>query len=233
MQMVFQDPFASLNPRHRIGRILTDPLKVHGVRDRRERVRRAREVLDWVGLPTGAYDRWPHEFSGGQRQRIGIARALILGPQLIVCDEPVSALDLSIQAQILNLLTRMKRELNLSYVFVSHDLSVVRYISDRILVMYLGQIVESGPSASVWDRPSHPYTQSLMQSLPDPARRKPRTIDLGDLPSARDIPSGCRFHPRCPHATDLCRTAAPPPKMIAAGHVAACHYAEGCDPQLS
>ncbi|MBX3569173.1 MAG: ATP-binding cassette domain-containing protein [Rhizobiaceae bacterium] len=226
MQMVFQDPFASLNPRHTIGRILTDPLKVHGFGDRGERVRRAREVLDAVGLPKGAYDRWPHEFSGGQRQRIGIARAIILSPQLIVCDEPVSALDLSIQAQILNLLTRMKRELSLSYVFISHDLSVVRYIADRVLVMYLGEIIESGPSAAVWDNPSHPYTQALMQALPDPARRKPRTADLGDLPSARNIPAGCRFHPRCAHATDLCRKEPPPAKVVADGHLAACHYAD-------
>ncbi len=226
MQMVFQDPFASLNPRHSIRAVLTDPQKVHGVSDSSKRLQRAHEVLDWVGLPRAALDRWPHEFSGGQRQRIGIARALILSPDLVVCDEPVSALDLSIQAQILNLLVRMKRELDLSYLFVSHDLSVVRYFADRVLVMYLGKIVESGPSAAVWDNPSHPYTRALMEALPDPARRKPKVANLGELPSARNLPSGCRFHPRCPVATDICRSVPPPPVEVSPGHISSCHLSE-------
>jgi len=225
IQMIFQDPFASLNPRHTIRDILTAPLKVHGIGDRAERRRRIEAMIDAVGLPRESLDRYPHEFSGGQRQRIGIARALILEPELVVCDEPVSALDLSIQAQILNLLVEMKRELGLSYLFISHDLSVVRYFADRVLVMYLGKIVESADVATLWEAPSHPYTRALMDAAPDPERRRHAAPIVGDLPSAEDIPSGCRFHPRCPLATDICRSQEPEFRALATGHRVACHHA--------
>jgi peptide/nickel transport system ATP-binding protein len=227
MQMVFQDPFGSLNPRHSIRETLLGPLEVHRTGDRAARMARVREVLDWVGLPRDSLDRWPHEFSGGQRQRIGIARALVLAPELIICDEPVSALDLSIQAQILNLLATMKRDLDLSYLFISHDLSVVRYFADRVLVMYLGRIVESGTSEQIWTHPAHPYTRILLDALPDPTRRHYAVPRVGELPSARDVPPGCRFHTRCPIATDLCREKDPALRELARDHSAACHYADG------
>ena len=226
IQMIFQDPFASLNPRHKIRQILSDPLKVHGIRDAGERDRLVGDMIDRVGLPRESLERYPHEFSGGQRQRIGIARALILNPDLVVCDEPVSALDLSIQAQILNLLVGMKRDLGLSYLFISHDLSVVRYFADRVLVMYLGRIVESADNKTLWASPKHPYTQALMAAVPDPAKRRQAAPITGDLPSAQNIPKGCRFHPRCPFATDLCRSEEPQFREIGAGHRVACHYAE-------
>jgi oligopeptide/dipeptide ABC transporter ATP-binding protein len=225
IQMIFQDPFASLNPRHTIRDILAAPLKVHGVRDRAERRRRVEAIVDRVGLPREALDRYPHEFSGGQRQRIGIARALILRPELVICDEPVSALDLSIQAQILNLLVEMKKDLGLSYLFISHDLSVVRYFADRVLVMYLGRIVESAGVAELWAAPKHPYTRALMDAVPDPERRKQAAPITGDLPSPENIPAGCRFHPRCPLATDLCRSREPEFRELASGHRVACHHA--------
>jgi peptide/nickel transport system ATP-binding protein len=225
IQMIFQDPFASLNPRHTVRDILAAPLKVHGVRDRHERQRRVEEIIDRVGLPREALDRYPHEFSGGQRQRIGIARALILNPELVVCDEPVSALDLSIQAQILNLLADMKKELGLAYLFISHDLSVVRYFADRVLVMYLGKIVESADVAELWAAPKHPYTRALMDAVPDPTKRRLAAPLTGDLPSAEHIPSGCRFHPRCPLATDICRSQEPEFRSLADGHKVACHNA--------
>jgi peptide/nickel transport system ATP-binding protein len=225
-QMVFQDPFGSLNPRHTIEAILTAPLVVHGIGDRAERQRRVADMIARVGLPHDSLVRWPHEFSGGQRQRIGIARALILGPDLVVCDEPVSALDLSIQAQILNLLVGMKRDLGLSYLFISHDLSVVRWFADRVLVMYLGRIVESAPVAALWERPRHPYTRALMAAVPDPARRRHAAPLGGDLPSPQDVPTGCRFHPRCPLATDVCRSVDPPLAAAADGHAVACHHAD-------
>ena len=226
IQMIFQDPFASLNPRHKIRQILTGPLKVHGIGNRAERDRLVEEMIDRVGLPREALDRYPHEFSGGQRQRIGIARALILNPALVVCDEPVSALDLSIQAQILNLLVGMKKDLGLSYLFISHDLSVVRYFADRVLVMYLGRIVESADNASLWADPKHPYTRALMDAVPDPSRRRQAAPILGDLPSAQNIPKGCRFHPRCPLATDVCRSQEPQFRQMATGHSVACHHAQ-------
>jgi peptide/nickel transport system ATP-binding protein len=224
-QMVFQDPFASLNPRHRIRKILTDPLVVHGVRDRAERSRRVEDMVERVGLGTDALERYPHEFSGGQRQRIGIARALILEPELVICDEPVSALDLSIQAQMLNLLSRMKSDLNLSYIFISHDLSVVRYFTDRVLVMYLGRVVESAPTRALWAMPRHPYTRALMDAVPDPGRRRQTAPIRGDLPSPQNMPKGCRFHPRCPLATSLCSQEEPPLRDLADGHMVACHHA--------
>jgi len=224
MQMIFQDPFASLNPRHTIRDILTAPLKVHGFDKRRERVE---AMIDRVGLPREALDRYPHEFSGGQRQRIGIARALILQPELVICDEPVSALDLSIQAQILNLLVGMKRDFGLSYLFISHDLSVVRYFADRVLVMYLGKIVESAQIQSFQERPAHPYTRALMDAVPDPARRKQASPITGDLPSPSNIPKGCRFHPRCPLATDRCRSEEPQFRTLGPGHQVACHNVAG------
>ena len=224
-QMVFQDPFASLNPRHRIRKILTDPLIVHGLGDRNERERKVEDIVQRVGLDVGALDRYPHEFSGGQRQRIGIARALILEPELVICDEPVSALDVSIQAQTLNLLSRMKADLNLSYIFISHDLSVVRYFTDRVLVMYLGRVVESAPTRQLWSTPRHPYTRALMASVPDPARRRQAAPIKGDLPSPQDIPTGCRFHPRCPMATDLCARVEPSLETSDSGHAVACHHA--------
>ncbi|MGY2047864.1 ABC transporter ATP-binding protein [Methylobacterium sp. JK268] len=224
-QMVFQDPFASLNPRHTIAAALEGPLAVHERIGRAERRARVRAMLDRVGLPQAALSRYPHEFSGGQRQRIGIARALVLRPDLVVCDEPVSALDLSIQAQILNLLSAMKREFGLSYLFISHDLSVVNHVSDRVLVMYLGRIVETAPTRRLLGAPRHPYTRALLDAVPDPARRRQAPPLQGDLPSPTDVPPGCRFHPRCPLATDLCRREDPPLRLLAPDHAAACHHA--------
>ncbi|RWX81360.1 ATP-binding cassette domain-containing protein [Neorhizobium lilium] len=226
IQMIFQDPFASLNPRQTVRAILTAPLKVHGIGDGKRRREIVEKIAEQVGLPPDSLDRYPHEFSGGQRQRIGIARALILEPELVVCDEPVSALDLSIQAQILNLLVEMKQRLSLSYLFVSHDLSVVRYFSDRVLVMYLGKIVESAPTAALWASPAHPYTRALLAAVPDPAKRKHAAPISGDLPSPHNPPSGCRFHTRCPLATDLCRAEAPRYRSFGENHTVACHYAQ-------
>ncbi|MFJ1309208.1 ABC transporter ATP-binding protein [Agrobacterium sp. P15N1-A] len=226
IQMIFQDPFASLNPRQTVRTILTGPLKVHGIGDRARQREIVEAIVAQVGLPTDSLDRYPHEFSGGQRQRIGIARALVLEPELVVCDEPVSALDLSIQAQILNLLVEMKKRLSLSYLFVSHDLSVVRYFSDRVLVMYLGKIVESAPTSELWASPKHPYTRALLAAVPNPARRKQAAPISGDLPSPHDPPSGCRFHTRCPLATDLCREKAPDYTLFGKNHAVACHHAQ-------
>ncbi|MEF9964525.1 MAG: ATP-binding cassette domain-containing protein [Comamonas sp.] len=224
MQMIFQDPFASLNPRHSIGTILETPLQVHGLGDRAQRRRQVERLLDRVGLPRSALGRYPHEFSGGQRQRLGIARALMLQPDLVVCDEPVSALDLSIQAQILNLLVEMKREFGLSYLFISHDLSVVQYFADRVLVMYLGRIVESADRRSLWSTPRHPYTQALLDAVPDPSRHRQAAPLLGELPSPQNLPSGCRFHPRCPRATALCTQQEPLLSDSVGGHLVACHH---------
>ena len=225
MQMIFQDPFGSLNPRHTIGRILSTPLKVHGIANAARRQETVTSILEMVGLPPEAAGRYPHEFSGGQRQRIGIARAIILEPEVIVCDEPVSALDVSIQAQILNLLARLKSTLGLSYLFISHDLSVVRYFSDRIMVMYLGRIVETGTAEGVWTAPLHPYTRLLMSSVPSAERRgQPHTVAAGN--QSASAAGGCRFSPRCPLATDTCHSVVPELRPLATGHTVACHHAE-------
>jgi peptide/nickel transport system ATP-binding protein len=228
MQMVFQDPSASLNPRQTVGTLLSAPLRVHGVRGRVERRRQVVSIADRVGLPVDGLTRYPHEFSGGQKQRIGIARALILKPELVVCDEPVSALDVSIQAQILNLLVDLKSDYNLSYLFISHDLGVVRYIADRIAVMYLGRIVENAPHRSLWSRPLHPYTQGLIRAVPgqgSPGRPNRVAPIAGDMPNPLDPPAGCRFHPRCALAADICRASDPPLRSVLPGHDVACHFA--------
>jgi peptide/nickel transport system ATP-binding protein len=226
MQMIFQDPFGSLNPRQTIHTVLGTALKVHRLGDRAERRRCMEEIVARVGLPADSLDRYPHEFSGGQRQRIGIARALVLRPALIVCDEPVSALDVSIQAQILNLLVDLKRDLGLSYLFISHDLSVVRYFADRVLVMYLGRIVESASHATLWRDPRHPYTRALFAAVPstDPTHRRGPPPIKGEL-AATEIVSGCRFSSRCPIATDRCRVEEPALRSVGEGHHAACHFA--------
>jgi peptide/nickel transport system ATP-binding protein len=231
MQMVFQDPFASLNPRHSVGRIVAEPLRVHGLSSRKNAARRVRELLQIVGLPPDAASRYPHEFSGGQRQRIGLARSLALNPDFIVADEPVSALDVSIQAQIVNLLERLQREFDLTYLFIAHDLAVVRHISNRIAVMYLGSIVEVSPADELYTDPLHPYTISLLSAvpIPDPAvERQRETILLaGDLPSPANPPHACRFHTRCPYVQPTrCREEAPPLRELAPGHTVACHWAE-------
>jgi oligopeptide/dipeptide ABC transporter ATP-binding protein len=228
MQIVFQDPYASLNPRRTVEQIVGLPLQLHGIATGRSDLRdRVARMVENVGLKTAHLQRYPHQFSGGQRQRIGIARALILGPRFLVCDEPVSALDVSIQAQIIQLLADLRRELGLTYLFISHDISVIAYVSDRIAVMYLGKIVELGGVTDVLERPSHPYTQALLSAVPRlDATRGPRTRLEGDLPSPIDLPSGCAFHTRCPRARDICRQAAPPVRTIAPGHTSACHFAD-------
>jgi peptide/nickel transport system ATP-binding protein len=225
VQMVFQDPFGSLNPRQRIGTILDTPLKVHGVRDPDERRRRILDIAGKISIPPEALQRYPHEFSGGQRQRIGIARALVLNPRLVVCDEPVSALDLSIQAQILNLLVDLKKDLGLAYLFISHDLSVVRYFADRVLVMYLGRIVESADHATLWRNPRHPYTRALLAAIPS-ARldRKPAVVLAGEV--GQGVPTrGCRFRTRCPVAVKQCETDDPALRKLVDGNAVACHLA--------
>ncbi|RJF86338.1 ATP-binding cassette domain-containing protein [Oleomonas cavernae] len=235
LQMVFQDPLLSLNPRATVGRILEEPLKVHGIRNRAERRAQVEELLVKVGLPASAAARLPHEFSGGQRQRIGIARALILLPELVVCDEPVSALDLSIQAQVLNLLNDLQIDLKLSYLFISHDLGVVRHMADRVIVMYLGQVVEEGPVDLLWDGARHPYTQALIASVPaDPTgagQARPKRLAAGDVPSPVDRPAGCAFNTRCPFRQARCLEAAPPLRQVASDHAVACHFAESHLPQ--
>jgi peptide/nickel transport system ATP-binding protein len=231
MQMIFQDPFASLNPRHSVGRIVSEPLRVHGIAGRRESGKRVRELLEVVGLPADAASRYPHEFSGGQRQRVGLARALALNPDFIVCDEPVSALDVSIQAQIVNLHESLQRDFDLTYLFIAHDLAVVRHISDRIAVMYLGKIVEISPAVELYDNPLHPYTVSLLSAVPIPdpeVERERETILLvGDLPSPANPPPACRFHTRCPFVQETrCRDEEPALRKLEGGHWVACHWAE-------
>jgi peptide/nickel transport system ATP-binding protein len=211
LQIVFQDPYASLDPRMTIEAIVSEPLAIHRVGSRAERRERVIMLLSLVGLDPSAARRYPHEFSGGQRQRIGIARAIALDPKLVVLDEPVSALDVSIQSQVLNLLVDLKHRLGLSYVFISHDLSVVEHMSDEIAVMYLGRIVERGPADLVFAEPRHPYTQALVSAVldPDPLRRRPRVVLKGDQMAHDNLPPGCRFHPRCPHSMEICRKAQP------------------------
>jgi peptide/nickel transport system ATP-binding protein len=231
MQMVFQDPYASLNPRHSVGRIVGEPLRSHGLATRREADARVHDLLRTVGLPTDAAGRYPHEFSGGQRQRIGLARALAVNPDFIVADEPVSALDVSIQAQIINLLETLQEEFDLTYLFIAHDLAVVRHISDRIAVMYLGWIVEVSPADELYENPLHPYTISLLSAvpIPDPVVEKQRESILlaGDLPSPANPPEACRFHTRCPFVQPTrCREDVPPLRKLATGHEVACHWAE-------
>jgi len=229
IQLMFQDSYASLDPRMRAGSVLREPLTVQGIGTRQERVQKVAEMLDHVGLPRSAAERYPHEFSGGQRQRLGFARALILSPELIVADEPVSALDVSIQAQILNMMKRLQSQLGLTYLFISHDLGVVRYLSDKIGVMYLGKLVEVGPADEVYLRPAHPYTKGLLDSAPvaDPEAEKAKVSEgvTGELPSAINPPSGCRFRTRCPLAQEICAEEEPPLVPFAGeGHVAACHF---------
>jgi peptide/nickel transport system ATP-binding protein len=225
MQIVFQDPYSSLNPRRTIGRTLTEPLSVHGLARGGAARDAAVALLDEVGLPAAAMGRYPHEFSGGQRQRIGIARALALRPELIVADEPVSALDVSVQAQVLLLLKELQRHRGLAFVFVSHDLSVIRWFCARVAVMYLGRIVEQGPVAAVFATPHHPYTQMLRDAspIPDPRQRGVLPRVVGEIPSAAAPPPGCHFHPRCPRATEICRTTYPG-WQDRAGHGSACHH---------
>ncbi|MBV9793608.1 MAG: ATP-binding cassette domain-containing protein [Actinobacteria bacterium] len=231
MQMIFQDPYGSLNPRRRVGSIIGDPFAIQGIADGADRKKKVQEVMELVGLNPEHYNRFPAEFSGGQRQRIGVARALAVRPKLIICDEPVSALDVSIQAQIINLLADLQQEFGLTYIFIAHDLSVVRHVSDRVAVMYLGQISESAPTRELWHHPRHPYTDALLSAVPVPnpeaADQRERIILVGDVPSPVAPPSGCRFHPRCPKAAPTCVDTEP--ELIARlgdgpEHLTKCHF---------
>ena len=225
MQMVFQDPYASLNPRLTVGKVITEPLENFDALPKGDRLEHAAQLLDRVGLRREALIRYPHEFSGGQRQRLGVARALALNPSLIVADEPVSALDVSVQAQVLNLLIRLQKELNLAYLFISHDLAVVEHISHRVAVMYLGTLVEVAEKKQLFDNPTHPYTEALLSAVPvpDPSVKRNRIILKGDIPSPIDPPKGCRFHTRCPYVEDRCRNEVPQLRQIEVGHAVACH----------
>ena len=225
-RLVFQDPYGSLNPRMKVQDIISEPLLVHTKMSKGERLKKAQELLEVVGLSATHGERYPHEFSGGQRQRIGIARALSVNPKLIMADEPVSALDVSIQAQVLNLLRDVQEQYNLTYLFISHDLAVVEMISDRIGVMYLGSLMEVAPNEDLYSNPLHPYTQALLSAvpIPDPSIEKKHVLIEGDLPSPTNIPSGCPFHTRCPHATEKCKTEVPQMKEHTPGHFVKCHF---------
>ena len=228
MQMIFQDPYASLSPRRTVAQTLREPLDLHRIGTRAERDARVHDLLDVVGMGPRALNRYPHEFSGGQRQRIGIARALALDPLLIVADEPVSALDVSVQSQVLNLVADLQRERGISFLFIAHDLAVIQQVSDVVGVMYLGKIVESASASAIYSAPKHPYTQALMSAIPvpDPASQRARIVLGGDVPSPRNPPPGCPFHPRCPQAMDRCRSEVPTLKRAAGsedGHVVSCH----------
>ena len=228
IQIIFQDPYASLNPKKKIVQSVMAPLDVAGKYTKEEKLEKVRKILREVGLSDKYLEKYPHEMSGGQRQRVVIARALINDPELVICDEPVSALDVSIQAQVLNLLQQLQKDFNLTYLFISHDLSVVEMISDRIGVMYLGTIVETAPKKELYANPRHPYTRALLSAvpIPDPEVKKERITLKGDLPSPSNPPSGCLFHTRCPHCTEKCKTQVPTPVEIAPGHIVKCHYPE-------
>ena len=232
MQIIFQDPVSSLNPRMTIGNIIGEPIQVHGIARGRERDEMVASLLQRVGLDPSYAARYPHEFSGGQRQRIGIARALALAPDFIVCDEPVSALDVSIQSQVLNLLSDLQDEFQLTYLFIAHNLAVVRHLSTRVGVMYLGKLVELAPADELYVNPKHPYTKALLSAIPipDPTVRRERIVLKGDLPSPANPPSGCRFHTRCPMAQEICKTEEPPLRDVGGGHLSACHFAEDVTP---
>ena len=226
MQIIFQDPYASLNPRMRVREIIGEPLITYGMKDKQELEKRVRELMKEVGIPDEFYNRYPHQFSGGQRQRIGIARAIALNPRLIICDEPVSALDVSIQSQVLNLLKDLQAQYHLTYLFISHDLSVVKFIADRVCVMFLGTICELGPTEELYDKPLHPYTRFLLNAIPkaDPRLRgETKELLSGEIPSPVNPPSGCRFHTRCPYAKPVCSEQAPELKDAGGGHKVACH----------
>lgn len=225
IQMVFQDPYASLNPRHTVEKILEEPLIVHGIGNAKERKKKVHEYLEIVGLSSYHAKRYPHQFSGGQRQRIGIARALMTNPKLIIADEPVSALDVSIQAQVLNLMQKLQEDLKLTYIFIAHDLGVVRHISDRVGVMYLGRLVEIAESELLYAEPLHPYTQALLSAvpIPDPQFEREQLLLMGDIPSPSNPPTGCTFHTRCPHAMEKCKQVIPMLQQVKTGHSVACH----------
>ena len=232
MQIIFQDPYASLDPRMTIGEIIAEPLNIQKRYGSKEETREhVLKVMEVVGLNPKYYNRYPHEFSGGQRQRIGIARSIVLGPSLVVCDEPVSALDVSIQSQVLNLLRHLQESMGMAYIFISHNLSVIRHISDRVMVMYLGHVVELADKKQLYENPSHPYTQALLSAIPLPERHSTRKKILlkGDLPSPADPPSGCIFHTRCFMAQEICSVEKPELKDIGGGHMCACHFCGGCN----
>lgn len=235
IQMIFQNPYASLDPRKSVENLIMEPLTIHNVGTKAERIKKVHQLLEVVGLSSYHGKRYPHEFSGGQRQRINIARALALNPDLVICDEPVSALDVSVQAQVINLLKELQEEFQLTYIFISHDLGVIRYVSDRILVMYLGRVVEMGTYEEIYNDPQHPYTRALLSAAPkeSPKEEKQRIILSGDVPSPMNPPSGCHFHQRCPFAVERCRTEEPSLAAYKPGHTVSCHLLGQLEPQTT